>query len=927
MRQGEEFAQHGFVLLTNRSEPEKYFDALKDGGFFDPINNSGPVPSTNPGFVHIPFWHALGYLKAIAARAAEADDAALSEKILQVIRDVTNFRDQPEGKARDNYQTYFRFAEILGVLPLHCVTLDDVRLIRFWLSSKYDRGLVAHTLSNGLLKRLLESGAPENIAKACAVVEQCMAYEWGSEKPGRSEELTSVVDDYWLKEMLAAHACELGMKAGLDAVNIFEKGLRDIFSDKRRSYGSTLWRSAIEASSQNSDFRSVENRFVEGMRDALDGWIEASPILAPSYVARALDDDSEIIRRIAIHTVTEHFELLRKPFESVISSKLFVSGLRHELYRLLSQRFGELSADAKAAVLQAIREIPQPSTGEDRALRLKFTQREWLSSIKSYPEAAALFAELSADPELGPGTDHPDFLSYHEMRSGPGPTPFEADSLIAFAEDGSIVERLNGFVETDSWKGPTVGGLVAALEGAVASNPKAFLPLLGTFHEAKIEFQHGLIQGFKRAFELAPDKKQNLNWADAWPKLMVFFADCVANDDMWADISEQERADLVPTRAWMRTLISTFLEAATRDDKTAYPQDLLPKGWSIIKTMLDRAPPSELSLSDPMMRALNSEKGHAIGALYNHALRVCRLAKKSVGSTEDAWLLVKDAFDAEITKCKNANYDFSTLTASYIANLEFMSHQWLVDNIEHLFPASTYPDNFKVAVGGLAYATPSRRLYGLLSLHGVFMEALKAKLEDENGRRRVIEWVSLAYLWDDEGLDSPIVQAIFSGGVNDLEAMADFFWSVRGDKLTDKQITKVLAFWERGLAWAKLRERTPEQFLSRLGRLSPYLASLDDQAERLLLGVAPYVHNDHATGAMVEELSRLIDTNPRAAAEILGRTLDHHAPAYDLDDKLKALIEKLAAIGLRDEAIRCAEKVRKSLPGMLDLYKRLVATK
>jgi hypothetical protein len=82
MRRGDEFAKHGFDLLAERSEPEQYFDALKDRGFFNPANNSGPVPSTNPGFVHIPFWHALEYLQAVAKRAAEKDGAALSEKIL-----------------------------------------------------------------------------------------------------------------------------------------------------------------------------------------------------------------------------------------------------------------------------------------------------------------------------------------------------------------------------------------------------------------------------------------------------------------------------------------------------------------------------------------------------------------------------------------------------------------------------------------------------------------------------------------------------------------------------------------------------------------------------------------------------------------------------------------------------------------------------
>ena len=926
MRQGDEFVQHGFDLLAKRDEPEQYFAALKEGGFFDPANNSGPVPSTNPDFVHIPFWHALNYLQAVAKRAVESNDAELSEKLVQVIRDVTNFRDQSTGQPRDNYHTYYRFAEIVGILPLHCIKLDDIALMAVWLSSKFDRGLVAHSLSKGLLTRLLASGTTNDIEKACALVEECMAFEWVPEAQRRSRELVTVVDDYWLKEMLDAHARELGAKAGLKAVLIFAKGLRAIFTDRRRSYGSTLWRPAIEASPQNLDFRAAENRFVEGMRDALEGWIETSPDdRATDYVNLALGDESEIIRRIALHAVTEHFDLLRTGFEASIGPQLFTSGHRHELYRLLLQRFGEFSAEGRTAVIEAIRNLPLPTKGEDQGRRLKYTQRDWLSSIKSHPEAAAWFAELAADPELGPVSDHPDFLSYHEMRSGPGPTPFGSDSLIAFAEDGSLVERLNGFTETVSWKGPTLGGLVSALEQAVASHPNTFLPLLGEFHGAKTAFQHAVIQGFKSVFDLGKERNPDFDWNDAWRKLMAFFTECLADLESWVKTEEKERIDLVPTLDWMRGLIASFLEAGTRDDKTAYPEVLLPQGWAIIKTLLDRAPASELSLKDPMTHALNTEKGHAIGAMYNHALRVCRLAKDKVNSTDDAWTSLKDVFDAEIAKCRNANYEFSTLSASYIANLDFMSHQWLADNVGGLFPANEYPSNFKVAIGGLAYARPSRRIYQLLASQHVFAQALSVKLEDTYGRDRVVEWISLAYLWDDEELDSPVVQTIFSGGASDLETMAELFWGVRGDKLTDKQKAKIFAFWDRSLAWSESQASVPVQLVARLSRLSCYLETLDSDAKRRLLGVVPYVHSDYATDKMVDELLRLVESNPHGAAEILERMLDASAPTYDLDDKLKKLIEKLAGLGLRDEAIRCTEKVRRTLPGMLDLYKKLVA--
>ena len=133
---------------------------------------------------------------------------------------------------------------------------------------------------------------------------------------------------------------------------------RQLYSLNERDFGFP--------SPQNIDLRAAENRFIEGMRDSLDGWIEAASETASDYVILSLRDDAEIIRRIALHAVTEHFELLQSGFEGVIGPQLFTSGHRHELYRLLSEHFGELSPEGKAAVIDSIRNLPLPATGDDR---------------------------------------------------------------------------------------------------------------------------------------------------------------------------------------------------------------------------------------------------------------------------------------------------------------------------------------------------------------------------------------------------------------------------------------------------------------------------------------------------------------------------------------------------------------------------------
>ena len=286
MGESDEYARHGFDLLAKRPSPERYFDALAAAGFFEASHNPGPVPSTDPGFVQVPFWSALNYLEAVANRAGELDDAELANKVLDVVRNVTNYHDQ-EGKVRDNHYTFWKFAEILGLMPLRAITDDDVNLARVWISSKFDRGLVARALGGKVLSRLLASGDPTDINKACILMKQCMAFEWlDADKRGR--EIATAIDDYWLQQILKKNVKLLGSKGRRRAIDIFVEGLRAIFSNERRSYGTTLWRPAIEDSPQNFSFRGPENRFVDGLREALSGWMDADPEGACQFRQRCI---------------------------------------------------------------------------------------------------------------------------------------------------------------------------------------------------------------------------------------------------------------------------------------------------------------------------------------------------------------------------------------------------------------------------------------------------------------------------------------------------------------------------------------------------------------------------------------------------------------------------------------------------------------
>jgi hypothetical protein len=861
MTENQEQAKWGFEILLKRQDFADFFDHLREVNLFSPKCNSGPVPTEDPGYVRIPYWSALDYLEAVAKQAGDNNDFQLAQKVMDVIRSVSSYRD-PDGSSRDNYHTYRKFAEILGLVPAAAVTIEDLGLIPVWLNSKYDRGMVGHALDLGTIRRLLASDSPDDWQKACIILRHCTAILWVEEKGlGKdSKKPVSIVEDYWLKELIKHHASMFGIKAGREASQIFRGRVREVFGEKFGDLPTYLSRPAVEEHPQNHSWDGAANCVVEGLRDVLLSWIDNEPKDATVFVAEILKDENEMVRRIGIYVLNQRWSVLNSLYSNILGFQLFNSRNIHELYHLLKERFAEFSEPDKAATLKTIRQLSPPQDHEEPDRFLRHTQQNWLSAVagKGYEPVDSWFKELDTDQSLGRLSDHPDFHSYMETWSGPGPSPYSVQELLAFAEDESLIERLNDFQKPTTWRGPSTMALVKSLEESIRINPHRFLRLLPAFLAAKRPYQYGVINGFKHLWDLPKEKQPRVDWNVAWERLIGFFEQLLCNSDFWREEVVHDQ-DLTPTRDWIPPIIAEFLRAGTKDDDKAYSTALLPRAFSLINILLENLEAVDDAKDDAMFQAINSSKGKAIEALFSHTLRVCRVSDKKHGDHVEVWDGIKPTFDTELVKCENANYDFSTLAAAYLANIDYISRNWLHASIGKIFPQD-FSANFICAIQGLAYASANRLIYGLLLEHGVLDRALRLSLKGRQARERIIERIALAYLWGDELLDSPRFSYLFeSDQFEDLEDAISFFSSVREQELTVDQIERILCFWEKCVLWAQTLPEPPKSLLSALSRLIRYVTTLGDREIRLLMAVAPHVNVGYNADNFIEELDRLIE--------------------------------------------------------------------
>ncbi len=926
MTENDEQAQWGYELLLKRENFDEYFDHLKEAGLFGVEHNPGPQPADQPGYVHIPYWHALDYLQAVAKRAGETNDVQLAGKVIGVIREVTE-ASETDGSRRENYHTCRTFAEILGQVPTAAVTPEVLNQIPTWLKGKYDRGMVCHALDHGLMRRLLASDSADDWNKAVSILQHCTGIIWVDEEAlgGSRKKPVTNVEDHSLKEFIANHAEELGKKAGQPAAEVFVRRLRETYDLSKRDLPSWIHRPAIEDHVQNHDWMGPENRFVEGLREVLLSWVDFDKSSAQAFVERLIGDEMAVLRRIAVYVIDKRWAKLKQVLSAGFLPRLFDDELLHEAHGLLQRHFETLEDAGKAAIIEAIKRLGEPFEDEEENRRILRIKREWLLIVagKGYGPADKLLNDLNSDQSLGPFLEHPDFHSYMESWVGHGPAPYQPQELIVFAENGTLIERLNDFQEKDSWRGPTTRALVDSLEASIALSPGSFLSILKDFGNARRPFQYGVISGFKEIWSKSGPEGQQFDWDKAWPDIILFFERLISSQAFWSE-QVPENQNLTPNKNWIPPIIAEFLRSGTTDDRKVYPAGLLPRTWALLLVLLDKLNwQGEPPKSDSMTQAINSSRGKVIEAVFSQALRVCRIRDREVGQHADEWASMKTVFEQELDRCRNANYEFSTLAGSYLSQLDYIDRDWLRANLVKIFP-SDYHENFICAIGGLAYANITRPLYGFLVENRIPEIALSLQIEDRRVIERLVERIALAYLWGDERLDSIRFQCLFKVGQSDaIEDAIDWFWSIRNQSLSSTQVELILKFWERCISWAGTLEVLPSRLFSSLSRLACYINLVDERGRSLLLAVAPYVHLAHYSHFFHEELDRLADTQVEQISAILKASLDKHLPHNDFEGRLKSIISKLAGCGLREDAIVLADKL-KQIPGMVDTYKSLL---
>ena len=898
---------------------------MVDLGFFSPTENPAPVPAETSGSYRIPRWDVMLYLEKAAADAGTQNDLFAANEILGILRSVTEYRN-PDNTVTDNYGTWHSFAKIVSSLPVESYSADDLRMLGVWLESKFERGMmVGVVLGKELLPKLLDR---KDVAKdkALVVIEEATRLKWLPKPTSLSTEKTeavTAVDPYWLRKLFEGNGKALGEKCAPEVQRLLSERVGELFSKTGEDAHSWLVRPAIEKhATQNFDFRHTHTALIDALRDTLLTFVDKSPNDAKAVVRELLNSDLEIHKRIGIHVVDERYGPLSDVLPPQLSQLLKLP-LIHETYRLLQRNFGSMTPEQQENIVGAIRAV---SLAPDKAEETKRFQSRLAHAIrgKGNEHAERLHAELADTANWDREDMHPDFLSYMTSWTGPGPSPYSIEQLKLLTDD-QLIETLNNYEGPKGWHGPRVPSAKALCDAVTQlanEDPERSLGLIPRLPEFKPAYQYAILESFRGLSHggTPTEKGTKLPWQRFWDAFLGYLQVVMLTEILVPKAHDPDPETLTPTRRWLVPLIADLIRNGTHDDHRSIPITATTTVLSVIQYVLGiENSTAEGRDDDAMTEAINTAKGHWIEALVDFSLYICRNGERERKSHSAEWQLVQPMFDREIEACKLGNYEFSTLCGTYLANLYFMSPHWLSQHIDNIFPKEPkYSRNFDCALQGFAYMPqPIKEAYRLMRSRSILHTALNRSTKGRHAREKLLQHISVAYLWDDEpleGTDSLIQAILMNFDPNDIHEIVRFFWGIQGDQLTQQQVDKIFAFWRACMVHVDERKEGHAKVLSDLGLLAVFLKNIPPEQNQWLLRIAPSIGASHNTDFFVEYLDRLADASPKEVGQITLAVVKGDRPFCDFEDRYQSIIKKLFATEHHSLALEICNQ-----PGLIDI--------
>ena len=593
-----------------------------------------------------------------------------------------------------------------------------------------------------------------------------------------------------------------------------------------------------------------------------------------------------IFGRIALNAITHHYDHLKGLFWEWEGNPLEAYKLKPQLYQLIQTHCLNFDEGEIDQILHWIESdqyytVLLAEDNEKDAKTVAIYKREWLTALMETGNERVVAAYRHYE-QINPVKIESPGLSY-SIKIG-----YEEINMMTVAElskmsNAEIAQYLNDFQEKQYWADSTPHGLVKALRECVEANPRRFTEGLQPFQGVSYQYQHSILSGLRNAWR---DKREF-----DWGALLEFVHQIVSSERFWTEHFEEP----FNYRNWIISTTADLISEGTRDDKRAFDVELLPITEDILMILVEKAELGVSTLENLHFGVLNSVSGRVFSAMVHYALRYARINNPKQGIR---WpQTIRNDFTKRLDRTVEPSFEFSFTLGRYLLNLSYLDKEWVVANIDHIFPQQD-ESHWEAAFSGYLFLPQtSEDLYSLLKERGDYQKALNTDFADQQVSDRLVEYICWDWVEDHETLNdetSFIYQLINSDNPKLLSEVVHFFWKQQDDT-SDKVKSKVRPAW-RALIKVLSPNSAKAEYQEILSSLSNWLELIDKiDAETLewLKLSAKYVERGFDSASFVEALREHVPQTPKAVGvlylEMLNNEVYPDYPPTDIQETIHIL--------------------------------------
>jgi hypothetical protein len=846
--------------LPNVDNVLDWLDALKDRGYFAGDRNPRPQEvKDQPGCYTIPFWNVLPFLEKVAEENKNNPTPEITDALVEIIDGIIQYRDEKDQRI-DNYRTDWFMTKIIFKLPAEKWNDKHIDFVRIAVKSPFGGDLVENAIGEIMLSELIQNSKKDLILRLLNIM---LDYE-RTGKGGRKE-IEPIVKKYWIKDALLKHTEGIVKLCGAEAARIGIEKIKGLIKEEDGRFSYT-WIPTIEESLQSRSWDSYEDHLINFVRDILEKCNEGE---AKSLTEELLQEEDEVFKRIAVHTVNKRYGLLKDMFWNYKGN--LYEAAQHEVYELLKGHCKELDEAEISRVIKWVDEIEYTNIEEENRRRAEAWKRKELLSALLESGDARVRALYNKYDEIAPGKlEHPGFPVWSESGCVEDVSPVEFSEVIKWPNE-KIAEYLREYKqEKPEWglRRVSTQGLMICFRKCVRENPEKFATDLRAFLSVPQIYQNELLNGFNDAWEA---KKEF-----TIEKVLDYIEALLGSDEFWNEKYGNKQYNY---RNGIISQMAEFIEGGTKNDDHAFDAKCLPQIEKILLGLVQKAESRIRDTRRIVDMLLVSPRANVFSAMVNYSLRCARLSGKKEGIK---WPnAIRDEFTKRVDRTVEGSLDFALTVTQYLPNLMYLDKEWVFANIERIF-AIEDEERWKVVFGGyLEYSQHVyEEFYGFLREKGHYRKAIETEFEDKYIVEKLVQHVAIGFLEGWEDVDNPESLIAFLLRRKDPEQLSEligFLNTIKEGEPRKNLEAKIKSLWGAlfGLLGKEQGKKEYQHVISKLHMWVGIVPVIDEDVKNWAKLTAKYIGIDWNGDGLVEYLAKHVDKTPQNVGEIYVTMLEN----------------------------------------------------